>query len=252
MKLYEALYKPRPVFFKEDDPNFPKELFMGFEYEFYRRSDAFGDNIHPKEFDKVNEIFDNKNLFYLKWDGSCDVELVSNPFNWPFYVKNLSKFEKAYKHVRAKATTSTTDTGFHVHFSKKYFTPIHLKRMYKALVDNERFFCKLSGRQNYSIDEYAAIDVLRFRKTGDKIPTRSFKYSAIRVTNNTLEFRLFKGTHLTPMIHAYLEFWVAFILYTKTNDIFSIDKFTEYVCKDYKLACHLINQRWSNKQKKIG
>lgn len=245
------------IFFKTNRKNPP--FYMGFEYEFdvKKNCNDIWDSFYCEvKKDSFLKSINNKlqNVFYLQYDDTADLELTSMPFSWEFYKKKLKSFTEVFKYIDKYRVKAVRDTGFHVHVSKTFFTYGFYEKCLQFLFNNEKFFKLISGRDNCSLENYASITLLANnlenisysplnKNSLMKTDYEDEKFAAIRATTKTVEFRLFKGANDINMIHAYLEFWVAFLSYLKIDDNPTTAKFVKYICKNYKLACYLIQKR---------
>lgn len=221
--IHEYHYKPDPVFFggHENDSN---KLFYGVEIEV---DDGGEDNSYAKSITEYLE--DGRQKFvYAKHDGSLSegFEIVSHPATMDYHMR--AHYKDAFRRAIALGYRAhQTDTcGLHVHVGRKGLGDSYEEReltIMKILYVVEKHWDKMvrfSRRSNEKLEEWAnryleystdrneclnstydgAKKLHEMAKGGDR-------YKAINLNNdNTIEFRLFRGTLKYNTFIATLQF----------------------------------------------
>lgn len=228
-------YKPAPKFKVgsthdqfDTDVNI-KELLMGVELEIDKGDDDAG---------CANEIVNTVQDVYCKHDGSLDrgVEIVSHPCTLQYHLTTLgwdkiSEIARKYNFSSHNAKTC----GLHVHVGRRQLEnetgeETTAAKLVLATVrhwDNMvKFSRRLSSQLNWAecnkpwLDEaYTEGELIRAA-----LDTESDgRYQAVNLCNeNTVEFRIFRGTLEVNTIKATLEFVSNMCLYCKEHTAFEV------------------------------
>lgn len=233
-RINDHSYKPRAKFHKaKDEKNVP--YYFGFELE------VEGDSHLSEKF--------NESYYYLKSDGSlnCGFELVSHPLSENWMKENFMLVKGTLNRFRQfKFRSFQTDTcGLHIHVSRKIFTTLDLYKCMFFFYNNQRFILTLSQRKAERLGQWAKIDrsphaIAQKTKSGNN-PDR---YEAINLQNqNTVEFRIFKGTLDYVSFFKNFEFLTALIAFVKSHaiaDMKTTAPFLQYVKENKKSFLNLI------------
>lgn len=200
--------QPQLTFWKTEDEA-PTELYYGFELEI----DVGGENNRTAEeiVRRMNPDPDNENghpwFMYVSHDGSLrdGMELISCPATLKYHQSMRSKYAELFKWLsnRGYRSHGTSTCGLHFHFSRDYFRESGDEDgcTTRLLYLVEKFWDELTvfSRRDYqSLAHYA--------KKLDQSPEDFFDswnrnddhdghYYSVNITNqNTIEFRMFRGT----------------------------------------------------------
>ena len=200
-KLQEASiksynYKPEPIFYGSGD------LFLGVELEIDKGGE-YNDNA-----EELLAVANRRNEhIYCKHDGSinCGFEIVSHPMSLEYHIDNMNwngVFEKAISMDYRSHQTSTC--GLHIHVNKSAFginteqREDVISRIVYFVENHWNELLKFSRRTEININRWAsrygisttAKDTYKNAKDKNK-----GRYTAVNLENNdTVEFRLFRGT----------------------------------------------------------
>jgi hypothetical protein len=221
-------------------------LFMGCEFELANCSSSLDQNslIHL-----VKERF-GKDRFYGVHDGTIEratgssgVEIVSHPFTWLDYRKNIHTWDDFLLYIRSKGwRADRAGIGLHIHTSKAAWTTYQLYRLLKLIYDNKDIVCWIAGRSPTEYcrmsksDERAIAAVCKEKKNR----TRDH-YSAINLNtsrgeaSNTIEFRMFQGTLEPLLFHKNVEFVKACYEYTREFSKPNGIQFLKYITNNRRL-----------------
>lgn len=227
-------YKPRAIFHGRDKEN--TSLHMGIELEI-----DDGTNVNACSY-ALHGLDEEQKLFYQKHDGSLSedgIEIVTHPcslhyfmhrFPWDAIISVAEQYE--YK------SHETNTCGLHVHVSRNAFGRNETERdlnIAKVLLVFDRFWdniVKFSRRKNRALDHYAkkiprviysdeneaeAVEKVKLCK-GDQD-----RYTAVNLcNNNTVEFRVFRGTLNKNTIFATLQFLHNLVQYVRSRSLIEV------------------------------
>ena len=229
--IEEYSYKPEPIFLGSSDDN----LYLGIELEVDR-----GKNLYSA----TRQITQNFEYVYLKHDGSLShigFEIVSHPATLDYHINEFGWDEimdictdNGYR------SHDTSTCGLHIHMSREFLGNNETERdlnIAKLIILFDRWWDKyivpFSRRNIDTIARWADKPSLECLNTDteseivDKVKcykTRG-RYKAINLENeDTIEFRLFRGTLKLNTFIASLQFVVSITQFAKTvrlNDIFT-------------------------------
>lgn len=145
------------------------------------------------EFDNIT-VFDFVNLwnsnsyelekyFVLTYDVSLEngIEIVSTPMTFYYHSIILPKLYQWIREINYPLRI-TEKTGLHIHIDKKNVSSYNLKWLINYLQNNEKEIDLLAGRKENQF-------CLRMFEDEKYLYSKS---SAMRITNNTIELRIFK------------------------------------------------------------
>jgi len=167
-------------------------------------------------------------FLYAKEDGSLvhGVEYVSHPFTWEWLRDHggRAKWQEILSLARSTGHKSfdTDTTGMHVHVTKAPWLHGPLRTLMKFVYDNPTFILELSRRKEADLMQWASprqVDPRLFRVLDAGGGPSPSKYSAINVTTNTIEFRIFRGTLAEAGFFANLECMHALLHYAKRSNL---------------------------------
>lgn len=188
----------------------------------------------------------------VKRDGSLSngFEIVTRPASlaiqlekWPSLFANVPKGLRSF---------NTTTCGLHVHCSREPLTELTIAKIvcFTNAAHNRRFMSTIAGRESANWAAYHA------KKLGEANKRNPSRYEAVNLQNNeTIEFRIFKGTLRQASVFKAIEFCDALIAFCSPasrslRDAFSRVSFIEYVQGNAKRWPHLsafIDAKWYGK-----
>ncbi len=249
--IHRYLYKPAPNFLKQptDDDD---DWYFGVELEI----DASSDNetgYDPCSAD-LHALDEDENFFYQKHDGSLSgdgIEIVTHPASYKYHMMNFPWQEiinVALAHDYASHDTTTC--GMHVHVSRSAFGVDKATQdlnIAKAIFLFDKYWDNLvnfSRRKKAALTHYANKPNAQIN-TGDQpdVAREKFskyvyaneRYRAINLCNeNTVEFRIFRGTLVLDTIKATLQFLRGLILYVRNHDLLQVynAQWMDFCCGD--------------------
>lgn len=190
-------YKPEPIFYGSGN------LFYGVELEIDEGGEC-SDN--AEELLKIANQHDN--VLYAKHDGSISegFELVSEPCTLEYHLNNFSWEAVMNAAVNMGYLSHCTDTcGLHIHVSRSAFGKTYdeqeeviarivyfVEHYWNEMV---RFSRRTKGNLNRWAAKYATISDSAKKTYTDAKKKNLGRYVAVNlINNNTVEFRLFRGT----------------------------------------------------------
>lgn len=221
------------------------QIFLGLELEIEVNEDYSRSDKAESILSNIGVYTDNKNDRYTyclaEDDGSLNhgFELVTGYTGLDVHEKQLAYFKKPIRGLRSHDTSTC---GLHIHIDKHNVTLNHATKMILFMNDsgNQKLiktiarrssnrFCKvLNKKADYSWLKSA-------KRSGD--PLRQLnedRYECLNFHNdNTIEFRLFKGTLKFESIMSCLEFTYATWFFCKDNGYqdLNTDNFIQFICK---------------------
>ncbi len=248
--IQDYYYKPEPIFYGESDEN----AYLGIELEVDNTSGNYDNRLI---YDAAESVLDNYGeLLYLKHDGSLSrgFEIVSHPCTLKYHYNSFGWQE--IMDICKNGTLRSHDTstcGLHIHLSRNFFgdsqeiQDLHISKLiilvskfydshllkFSRRKSNELRWCENPAIVCENTDtEHTIVDKMKqFKSRG--------RYMAVNLENqNTIEFRLFKGTLNFNTFIASLQFVMEISRYamrtelkhiptTNWSDIFIHTKFTE-------------------------
>lgn len=145
-----------------------------------------------------------------KHDGSIGhgIEWVSNPMSissWTYHIRRIKKLF----FILEKSMAPSVKTGYHIHISIDSFIDAeHIFRFMRFFYENQPFAFAFGGRNKTQyLTKYASFDNIKIFAINDSIytgikniksvmnqPSTVSKYSAIRITDRTIEIRFPSAT----------------------------------------------------------
>lgn len=205
--IYDYEYKPYPIF----HPPGPY-VFYGMELEV----DKFKNALESAREWKSDEID-----FYMKRDGSLEnkgsrgIEFVFHPRTIESWMEYKPKLEVLSREILREGGRSfdTITCGIHIHRSREDLSDMDISKLIIAMLRFEKKIGKIAQRVS---EDYASFDfwkeetegnlVLHYKKVKDK-KYDSKRYVALNLCNQeTIEFRMFKGTLKIDTVYAYIQF----------------------------------------------
>ena len=182
--------------------------------------------------DKVKDIMGH-DFIYQERDGSIrdGFENITQPATLEYHESKEDAYRAMFRYLVKKGYRShnTSTCGLHVHFNRSFFNGNEDKYIERLLCIVDKFWdnlTKFSRRTSANIDRWA--------KKYNKEPTEILaemhghyidRYYAVNLSNDdTIEFRLFRGTLNPNSFFATLELVNAIVCYSRSDE--SIDRMT--------------------------
>lgn len=241
MKSYDKIaikqytFKPEPVFYGESKSG----LYLGAEIEVQVQSKG---RDYDEDEDDDDDNDDNSayhargvakacnGFAYCKSDASIGggFEVVTHPFtlameNRHGMLKTIFEYLNSSNDMGAGKEDGVATCGIHFHVSQKAVSKVARERIIRFFVDNPEFILKVSKRRSMSrLNEYSSLETLGGVRQTQAIvehkPSDSSHYSAIHVTDNTIEFRIFNSTRKYNFFIGYVQFIYGLIQFFSVND----------------------------------
>lgn len=197
--IHDYSYRPDPIFHPAYNP---RELYLGVELEIDNGGE---DSYNAEELLRIGNQLDVH--LYAKHDGSLNdgIELVSHPCNLEYHIKHVPWADICRRAIVMGYTSHNAGTaGLHVHVSRSalgdtyqcqedtiarilYFVESHFNEMLRFSRRTEAQLNKWAARYGY---KERPKDILEHAKNSNL-----GRYVAINLqNNNTVEFRLFRGS----------------------------------------------------------
>lgn len=232
--IYDYYYKPEPIFYGKSD----EKAYLGIELEVDNTS---GDYDNKLIYNAAESIMDNYcEQLYLKHDGSLTIgfEIVTHPCTLDYHYNSFGWQE--IMDICKNGTLRSHDTstcGLHIHLSRNFFgdsqeiQDLHISKLiilvskfydshllkFSRRKPNELRWCENPAIVCENNDtEHTIIDKMKqFKSRG--------RYMAVNLENqNTIEFRLFKGTLNLNTFIASLQFVMEISRYAMRTELKNI------------------------------
>jgi hypothetical protein len=192
----------------------------------------------------------------LKDDGSLDygIEIATQPASMS---EHKTRLPKLFANVPKGLTSwKHRSCGLHIHVSRKVLSDLAIAKTvcFISANHNRRFIRLIAGRESMS---YCKIQP---KKMGSAAKFNDDRYEAVNLQNdNTIEFRLFKGTLRQASVFKCLEFTDALTVYASTaarsiRDSQSRVQFCSFVAENAKVwpnLCAFIEARWFGRETEL-
>lgn len=207
-----------------------------------------------EELSDAVDCFRGSELFYLKDDCSLSngFEIVSHPATveaWRFMLPSYTDVFNNATDVGLRAW-GRRSCGLHFHLSRCAFTPAHLMRFHKFIMENADTMKKFAGRDS---EDYASFtDDSGKASDRAKGQSQSRRNCAINYHNyHTVELRFFRPTLNPAAFLGIVEFVGAVFDYTKlirssdlVGGVFPFAGFSDWLdVSDYSLALQRVSLR---------
>lgn len=232
--IEDYYYKPSPIFFGDTTDN----CYLGVELEVDNTSENYENEKIYNAAEELTDKYDDR--LYLKHDGSLSrgFEIVSHPCTLDYHTLDFEWYEIMDICKTNTLRSHDTDTcGLHIHISRDYFgdtqeiQDLHIAKLmlliskfynshilkFSRRTESELRWCLNPGMEYEVLDnEKTIIDKLKVCKSKGR-------YQAINLENeNTVEFRIFKGTLNYNTFLASLQFVVEISKYAKQTELLDI------------------------------
>lgn len=169
----------------------------------------------------VSDIL-GENFVYFEEDGSLNngFEIITQPATLQNHLEKCEDYKEAFKKIVRCGFTSHKchNCGLHVHFNRSFFTEGHSETEVDLYITRllylvEKFWEEIyifSRRRRSDLDHYAS----RYDDAPEEVVRKTKncfylygRYHAVNLTNeNTIEFRMFRGSLNIETFFATLEF----------------------------------------------
>lgn len=206
-------YTPKIEFYNTEDEDPENSLYMGVELEVDEggESDRMVGEIMPIMNDE------GKFFIYCSHDGSLEegFEIITQPATIDYHCSIEDKYRKMFSTLISNGYQShnTSTCGIHIHFNRNYYADNENLYITRLLYLLEKFWDEIvifSRRAPRRLERYSKkVDcssrtyINRYNKSGN----HEGHYYALNITNeNTIEFRVFRGTLNIESFMAILDF----------------------------------------------
>ena len=221
------------------------QIFLGLELEIEVNEDYSRSDKAEIILSNIGVYTDNQNDRYTyclaEDDGSLNhgFELVTGYTGLDVHEKQLAYFKKPIRGLRSHDTSTC---GLHIHIDKHNVTLNHATKMILFMNDsgNQKLIKTIARRSSNRfckvLNKKADYSWLKSAKRSSD-PLRQLnedRYECLNFHNdNTIEFRLFKGTLKFESIMSCLEFTYATWFFCKDNGYqdLNTDNFIQFICK---------------------
>lgn len=221
------------------------QIFLGLELEIEVNEDYSRSDKAESILSNIGVYTDNQNDRYTyclaEDDGSLNhgFELVTGYTGLDVHEKQLAYFKKPIRGLRSHDTSTC---GLHIHIDKRNVTLNHATKMILFMNDsgNQKLIKTIARRSSNRfckvLNKKADYSWLKSAKRSSD-PLRQLnedRYECLNFHNdNTIEFRLFKGTLKFESIMSCLEFTYATWFFCKDNGYqdLTTDNFIQFICK---------------------
>jgi hypothetical protein len=221
------------------------QIFLGLELEIEVNEDYSRSDKAEMILSNIGVYTDNQNDRYTyclaEDDGSLNhgFELVTGYTGLDVHEKQLAYFKKPIRGLRSHDTSTC---GLHIHIDKHNVTLNHATKMILFMNDsgNQKLIKTIARRSSNRfckvLNKKADYSWLKSAKRSSD-PLRQLnedRYECLNFHNdNTIEFRLFKGTLKFESIMSCLEFTYATWFFCKDNGYqdLNTDNFIQFICK---------------------
>lgn len=217
---YHRYYPPLKFYKKNKDD---LGLYLGVELEI----DGAGESNDTVEIIN-NHMNKNDHFVYCSHDGSLNegLEIITQPATLAYHMSIVDKYETLFKQLVSMGYSSdkTTTCGIHVHFNRDFYKDneeLYISKLLYLIDKNWDNVVLFSRRNQRKIDRYAKkidMDTEDFIYESNKRNRHDYHYYAINLSNeNTIEFRMFKGSLNINTFIAILQFVQSCIICAKTK-----------------------------------
>jgi len=238
--IHDHGFKPKPKFHGNEGPYFGIELEV--ECNKFKCNNGHCSACEIKKIaTQMSRRFARN---YIKRDGSvgngeCGFEFVTHPFNWEWLQDNKTHLASVLNELSlwGQSYNAKSSCGLHIHVSRKDVSQMHLYRMLKLVFDNPGLIFLLSRRKLSALQQYAQLYDIRDANI-DTIANKFLKkkdfsrYYALNVEpDNTIEFRIFRGTLSYHGVMRALQVCKSIYDYTKTHtvDLIKAERYVMWV-----------------------
>lgn len=193
-------YYPKVNFFGNNHKN--TVPYLGFELEIDEGGESDKNCTRfMKDINKPDELF-----AYCSHDGSLHdgFEIITHPATMEYHNSIKDVYANAFANLKKNGYMShdTTTCGFHVHFNRSYYGADEQKCIRKLLFMTEKFWNELvlfARRPEQRMERYAKkiepMEITEYMRRANKSGSHEWHYYSVNLSNNdTIEFRMFRGS----------------------------------------------------------
>lgn len=182
--------------------------------------------------------------FHYEEDGSLDdgFEMITDALTLESHYSRYNRVKEVFAELVKNKFVShdNSNCGLHVHVSRRYLNNNHIAKMLNFLKDNQSLFERLARRRE---NQYCY-----YKKAGEV----EDRYTSINIENDeTIEFRIFRGTLKPETYYATLELVDAVVKYAvKTRKKMTFIGFIEFIknnCQYKYLGNYFENRKINSK-----
>jgi len=221
------------------------QIFLGLELEIEVNEEISRSEKAQTILNAIGTYRDDKNNGFTyclaEDDGSLNYgfELVTGYTGLDVHEKQLAYFKKPIRGLRSHDTSTC---GLHIHIDKRNMSLNHATKMILFMNDsgNQKLIKTIARRTSSRFAKIANKKadyqwLKSAKRSGDPLRTlNDDRYESLNFQNdNTIEFRLFKGTLKFESIMSCLEFTYATWFFCKDNGYqdLNTDNFIQFICK---------------------
>jgi len=212
--------------------------YFGIELEISHKDDIYnsqhGNSGERKQLaEKVIAIFGHN--FYIKHDGSVQngLEVVSHPMTKNNIFTNFDRYK--FTQLKDLGFIDHESCGLHMHVSKNSISTLTLYKLFKFIKKHSNKIFKLTKRNILYVNRYCLPiqkekEIIYF--SHNKLETN--KHVGLRITKQTIEFRILPGTINYDIFCGYIELYLFILDYVTVTSMKEIDNFKLFVQKLHK------------------
>lgn len=224
-----------------------RKLYLGLELEIDINSGISRVTIAKDTKKLVNK--EPNQFIYCKHDGTCDLELVTNPMTLNYWKTEFAGNLKSLLNYLVRKDCVSYDarsSGIHIHSTLSQYSDDQIYLVHLFFQEYRKFIYLIAQRKGDRLNEWAKINrsgrdtfknIAKYKSTGGD------KYVALRITEHgTLEYRIFRGSTRVDRVMKNLEFVHSLHSWTKRLDErdCNLDNYEEFVMKRPKTYKYLI------------
>lgn len=216
---------PVVKFFGNNKDN--KVPYLGVELEV----DEGGEN-HSNAKKLMHKINPADTLFaYCSHDGSLNngFEIITQPATLEYHYSIKDVYERSFQMLKSNGYLShdTTTCGLHVHFNRNFYAENEELYISRLLFMVEKFWDELvifARRPECRMERYSKkispMEITEYIHRSNRSNSHDFHYYAVNLANDdTIEFRMFKGTLNASTLMATLQLVSNMILFAKEKPV---------------------------------
>lgn len=229
--IHDYGYKPSPYFRGTGQEYFGMEL------------EVSGDTDYADEF--LGIVDDEENLLYLKHDGSVSgFEIVTQPMTREFiYEVFADKLKEGLQYLNGIGFRGHNQGGIHIHVSKSVISNEQLNKLvtllYPKSENNYKMWLSITQRHDDEMKQWSSMKLSNKRRITKEIreyynsdykpSIDSGRYTAINVTDNTIEFRIFNSNTRIERVMKNYEVIFSLLDFTKENILPTMRNYLNYI-----------------------
>ena len=216
-------------------------------------------NLNTEVYDLLSNA--DPSLFRFEEDGSLQsgFEIITAPMS-RFYWEEVgfSKLKELIKNLKSVSNPRAWDSGrcgLHIHFNRVEVSNAAQKFLIKFMVENHKFITKISGRDSFEYCRNPTYDDYGGKYSGELY--NYSRYLTLNFTEETLEFRFWRGTLKTENIKASVQLTEDLIgfaeLAVRCDEFNATEKdFIKYLTANRPELHEFKNERYSRWERHYG